>query len=136
MRYELTDHEWVAIKPMLTTQGAGVSRATDLPDGLSADLPVQPCYEKFFALPLTQITSTILVIPFPQEGRLAIVTDVGSGMRWTQSVVRILRGRAVLLRTEKSCGPGAPTQALRSRNAPRMTVATKHGHRGEPEGTR
>ena len=84
MRYELTDHEWVAIKPMLTTQGAGVSRATDLPDGLSADLPVQPCYEKFFALPLTQITSTILVIPFPQEGRLAIVTDVGDGMRWTR----------------------------------------------------
>ena len=23
-------------------------------------------------------------IPFPQEGRLAIVTDVGSGMRWTR----------------------------------------------------
>ena len=22
-------------------------------------------------------------VPFPQEGRFAIVTDVGSGMRWT-----------------------------------------------------
>ena len=22
-------------------------------------------------------------IPFPQEGRFAVVTDVGSGMRWT-----------------------------------------------------
>jgi hypothetical protein len=23
-------------------------------------------------------------VPFPQEGRFAVVTDVGSGMRWTQ----------------------------------------------------
>ena len=25
-------------------------------------------------------------IPIPQEGRLAIVTDVGSGMRWTRGL--------------------------------------------------
>jgi|HubBroStandDraft_6_1064221.scaffolds.fasta_scaffold116366_1 hypothetical protein len=23
-------------------------------------------------------------VPLPQEGRFAVVTDVGSGMRWTQ----------------------------------------------------
>jgi len=34
-------------------------------------------------------------------------------------------------RTAKSCGPGAPMQALRSRSLPRTTVATKHGHRGD-----
>src|SRR6266566_6596479 len=54
------------------------------------------------------------VVPFPQEGRLAIVTDVGCGMRWTQSAeAQSLRGRAALMRTAKSCGPGAPTLALR-----------------------
>jgi hypothetical protein len=52
------------------------------------------------------------------------------------SGARIARGRVTLQRTAKSCGPGAPTQALRSRNPPRMTVATKHGHRGEHEGNR
>src|SRR5882724_257428 len=67
-----------------------------------------------------------------EEGRFAIVTNVGSGMRWTRPRVR----RSSRPRTEKSCGSGAPTQALRSRNPPRPTVATKHGHREEHEGPR
>jgi hypothetical protein len=53
--------------------------------------------------------------PGPQEGRIAIVTDVGQGMRWTlQRQAQSLRGRMMLRRTAKSCGPGAPMQALRS----------------------
>jgi len=31
-----------------------------------------------------------LLVLFPQEGRLAIVTDVGCGMRWTRHVRRRL----------------------------------------------
>src|SRR6202022_1065456 len=41
--------------------------------------------------------------------------------------------RAALLRTAKSCGPGAPTLALRSWSDPRTTVAKEPGHRGEHE---
>jgi hypothetical protein len=52
--------------------------------------------------------------PGPQEGRIAIVTDVGQGMRWTrQRQAQFLRGRMMLRRTAKSCGSGAPTQALK-----------------------
>jgi hypothetical protein len=72
--------------------------------------------------------------PAPFEGRFAIVTDVGCGMRWTRAA---LLTRALTLRTAKSCGPDAPTLAssLRKTN-PLMTVANKPGHRGEHEGNR
>ncbi len=43
-----------------------------------------------------------------KEGRFAIVTNVGSGMRWPQCRSR----RMPILRTAKSCGPGAPRLAL------------------------
>ena len=49
------------------------------------------------------------------EGRFAIVTNVGCGMRWTRPRVR----RSSRSRTEKSCGPGAPTLALSSWSAQR-----------------
>jgi hypothetical protein len=42
-----------------------------------------------------------------EEGRLAIVTDAGCGMRWTRCVMR----RMTRSRTAKSCGSGAPTLA-------------------------
>src|SRR6267154_6203443 len=63
----------------------------------------------------------------PTEGRFAIVTNVGHGMRWTRQ--RFARdgiagrvgerpvsdhqasGREMLQRTAKSCGPDAPTLA-------------------------
>jgi hypothetical protein len=48
-------------------------------------------------------------IPHPREGRFAIVTDVGSGMRWT---LWLCVDERSLKRTAKSCGPGAPTLAL------------------------
>jgi hypothetical protein len=49
-------------------------------------------------------------IPRSQEGRFAVVTDVGCGMRWTrQCRCTRVRRRTILMRTAKSCGPDAPT---------------------------
>ena len=39
---------------------------------------------KIFSFHFSEINDYPLPIPVPQEGRIAIVTDVGSGMRWTQ----------------------------------------------------
>src|SRR6266481_7874204 len=46
------------------------------------------------------------------------------------------RGRMMLQRTAKSCGPGAPTLALSRWYDPLMTVAKEPGHREEHEGNR
>jgi hypothetical protein len=46
--------------------------------------PVQTTLQKYSCSRLTQITSISIAIPFPQEGRFAVVTNVGSGMRWTR----------------------------------------------------
>ena len=54
-----------------------------------------------------QIRTIIHAIPCSQEGRFAIVTNVGRGMRWTRRVSR----RMTMSRTAKSYGPGAPTLA-------------------------
>jgi hypothetical protein len=49
-------------------------------------------------------------IPSPQEGRIAIVTDVGGGERWTPRMCSALtRRRTHPQRTAKSCGPDPPT---------------------------
>jgi hypothetical protein len=40
---------------------------------------VQPLTQKYFGSLSTQITCLFPVIPHPQEGRIAIVTDVGRG---------------------------------------------------------
>ena len=69
------------------------------PTGKSPNLPigvcVQPSLQKFFRSLLTQITHIFLAIPAHTEGRFAIVTDVGQGMRWT---------RVALLTRALSCG--------------------------------
>src|SRR6202012_48969 len=74
--------------------------------------------------------------PVPdQEGRFAVVTNVGCGMRWTHGVA----GRAALLRTAKSCGLGASTLASTWRWCLRITpgmVARKPDHQREHEGSR
>jgi hypothetical protein len=44
--------------------------------------PVQPSREKYSASRSPQINPTTSAIPRPQEGRIAIVTDVGCGERW------------------------------------------------------
>jgi hypothetical protein len=38
---------------------------------------------KIFFFRFSEINDYPLPIPPPQEGRIAIVTDVGGGMRWT-----------------------------------------------------
>ena len=60
----------------------------DCPTGKSLK-SVQPSREKYSASRLPQITLTNPAIPRPQEGRIAIVTDVGCGERWPRR-----RGRA------------------------------------------
>jgi hypothetical protein len=50
--------------------------------------------QKYFRSRLTQITSTYRAIPAHTEGRFAIVTDVGHGMRWTRQVKRRMTLRA------------------------------------------
>src|ERR1700722_6336575 len=50
---------------------------------VAGDLPVVPTCRRPFACDVGQITSILSRIPRPHEGRFAIVTDVGCGMRWT-----------------------------------------------------
>jgi hypothetical protein len=45
---------------------------------------VQTDSEKFSAFAVGQISASTPAIPRPQEGRFAVVTNVGRGMRWTQ----------------------------------------------------
>jgi len=54
--------------------------------------------------------SYIVAVSCPQEGRFAVVTDVGCGMRWTWKC----RWRTARMRTAKSCGPDASTLAFKS----------------------
>jgi len=98
-------------------------------------LPVQISRQKFSGFHHPQITGISIAVSFPQEGRLAIVTDVGSGMRWTR---RVLLTRALSSRTVKSCGPDASTLAssFAERQFREATVTNKPDHRGEYEGTR
>ncbi len=63
--------------------------AGDLPDGLRVRNRVQPSLEKYFAFSETQISITTRVIPCPQEGRIAIVTDVGAGCGGRGSAGRV-----------------------------------------------
>jgi hypothetical protein len=58
--------------------------STDLPDGLFGEIAVQPRLQKYFASRFGRNSFIDSHIPHPQEGRIAIVTDVGRGMRWTR----------------------------------------------------
>jgi len=64
------------------------------PAGQITERPVQPFSQKDSGVLFTQITSTFIAIPHPQEGRFAIVTDVGRGRRWTRHVKRRMTLRA------------------------------------------
>ena len=73
---------------------------------------VKPSHQKYFALPETQITLIVHPVPHPQEGRIAIVTDVGRGMRWPRFRAAYERASS---RTAKSCGSDAPMLASNRR---------------------
>jgi len=49
-------------------------------------LAVQSLAQKDLPFRFSQITSDSAAVPAFHEGRIAIVTDVGRGMRWTPSV--------------------------------------------------
>jgi hypothetical protein len=70
-----------------------------------------------------------------EEGRFAVVTNVGRGMRWTCRSCSALfaRRRTTRMRTAKPCGPGIPTLMLSLRRRFRVmqvTVAKKPGAPG------
>jgi len=59
-------------------------------------LPVQSLAKKYFPSRITQIKSISIAIPAHSEGRFAIVTNVGRGMRWTR----------LRLKTNGACADG------------------------------
>jgi hypothetical protein len=72
----------------------GLRAGDELSNRIELMLPVQSSSKKYFRSLPTQITCISLAIPAHTEGRFAIVTDVGQGMRWTRAARRnILRGR-------------------------------------------
>ena len=58
--------------------------AGDLPDGQISKNAVHTQSQKYSASRLTRLKIYNSRHPAPQEGRIAIVTDVGCGMRWTR----------------------------------------------------
>jgi hypothetical protein len=70
----------MSTRPGIFRRGA----ASDLPDGQISDLAVESPLQKYFHFHPTQINSTTLPSRPREEGRIAIVTDVGHGMRWTR----------------------------------------------------
>jgi hypothetical protein len=129
------------------------------PTGCSATIVSSPV-RKNISLPALVETALLIRPSRPTKGRIAIVTDVrrdavdaavSGAQSWIAGRVSRERsaahGRAIVLRTAKSCGPDAPTLASscagvvspqpgatdRSRAA---TVAKEPGHRGEREVSR
>jgi hypothetical protein len=95
-------------------------------------LAVQSLPQKDLPSQVTQITSDSAAVPAFHEGRIAIVTDVGRGMRWTLSV-----------RQTNALGSGRSSRVVltprRWRQAGRRcfaswpaTVARKPGSPGRP----
>jgi hypothetical protein len=71
--------------------------------------PVQSSAKKYSASALPQIKFISIAVPPPHEGRFAIVTDVGGGMRWTQGAER-----QSLARTSGGLGDGEIVWSWRS----------------------
>ncbi len=111
------------------SRGHGISNGVICPSGGLLTAVSIPLLQKYFASPVGQIISTSLRHPTPQEGRIMIVTKRGVGCGGRGSVLRAMdcragrkicerstaRGREMLQRTAKSCGPDAPTLASSSR---------------------
>ena len=70
--------------PWQNSQGL---RRLILPGGQITQLPVQPPLQKYSGSLLTQITSSSSPSRPNTEGRFAIVTNVGQGVRWTQAAL-------------------------------------------------
>jgi hypothetical protein len=82
--------------------------------------------EKFSALLGCQITGFLWLSRLYERG-VGHRQERWGGMRWTRQRRRVLfaRGRAMLVRTAKSCGPDAPMLASSWRGYSQATVARK-----------
>jgi hypothetical protein len=103
------------------------------PDGQITDRAVQPSLQKYSGSLQTQITCLSFAIPAHTEGRFAIVTDVGQGMRWTRAAL-LTRALACGRRSRVVLTPDAGVKSVKE-ISPAM-VANKPGHQGEHEGNR
>jgi hypothetical protein len=90
-------------------------------------------FVKIFTFSIDPNQRLFLAVPFPQEGRFAIVTNVerdamDAAVRETSAACRVRRSRVVLT-------PRCWRQALRAKR-PRSDGGKKAGHRGEREVSR
>jgi hypothetical protein len=90
------------------------------PTGKSPDWLSSPCRKNFSLCRLVE-TGIERIIPSQTEGRFAIVTDVGCGMRWTRAAPKT----KALSRTAESCGSDAPMLASSLREEAQTTVTNK-----------
>jgi hypothetical protein len=115
-----------------------------LPVGRFVDRGVESPLQKYFASVVGRNISMSLAIP-SHKGRIAIVTNAGWGAvdaaascarrdrraGWRKARERsTARGREMLQRTAKSCGPDAPTLASSSRRFGRPYRAQANHVRG------
>ncbi len=110
--------------------GIPLTRARDAP----GDLPVVPMCRRCFACRDGQITGTFPRVPRPiREGRFAIVTNVGCGMRWTQVGAT---DESASSRTTKPCGLSASTLARSRPQCSRIAPVTVTKKARSPERAR
>jgi hypothetical protein len=103
-----------------------IGSPTDLPVGRRFDFHVESPLQKYFASPVGQIISTTSRHPVPHRGAYRDRHERGMGCGGRGSVLRATglqggflgtcerspaRGREMLQRTAKSCGPDAPMLA-------------------------
>jgi hypothetical protein len=62
----------------------GLKKATKVPDGQITEFGVKPSLQKYSAFGSGRNSNRANPVPRPPEGRFAIVTNVGCGMRWTR----------------------------------------------------
>src|SRR6266851_681702 len=80
---------WPGRSPAMTVENA-LTRLADLcanrrfVETIQSDLPCPVPFPKIFPFPPDPNQTYIPRHPVPEEGRIAIVTDVGHGMRWTR----------------------------------------------------
>jgi hypothetical protein len=109
---------------------------TNLSSQINLIPPVQPLLQKYFSSRTGRSSNRGIAVPHPSEGRFAIVTDVGWGMRWTWSRQAT---NDVDSRTAKSCGSDSSTLESNRRRCLRIapvTVTRKPDRREEREGSR
>ena len=88
---------------------------TNFINPFNANRPVQFSHQKYSAWRVGQISRILSPIPPRQEGRIAIVTNVEAGSGGRETSQRVFTPTNEVLRTAKSCGPGAPRLALNPR---------------------